>query len=92
MGLKVLMEKKFNGIKYERCLKPEDPYKLLYKYDLAAEDYHTFCIKASTRRQCVINIDVLYANRLPMIPQVKKYDLMSMCKSQIIPSAHYDFV
>lgn len=29
---------------------------------------------------------------MPMIPQVKKYDLMSMCKSQIIRSAHYDFV
>ncbi|CAH0399478.1 unnamed protein product [Chilo suppressalis] len=54
----------------EVLIKPEDPYKLFYKYDLAADDYHVLCVRASTRRQCVSNVEALYETCLP-IPKAK---------------------
>lgn len=82
----------WNKIK-EIYVKPEEPYKLFYKYDLDTEDYHILTVKTFTRRQRANNIDSidqLYPSSVP-IPKAKKDDLLSMCQSQIIPSTYHNF-
>ncbi|CAH0407302.1 unnamed protein product [Chilo suppressalis] len=73
----------------EVLVKPEDSYKLFYKYDLAADDYHVLCVKAS-RRQCVSNVEALYETN-EAYSQGKKNHFVNMCKSQIISSTHHVF-
>ena len=68
-----------------------DPQNIHVKYDFDELHFHSIKTKASRNHMCVANqVQRRYSEKLP-IASAKKQDLVSLCKSGIIPSEFHHY-